>query len=91
MSQCIPITGCLPVLEVPVIPKSMPARPPCRYKVSFSAEARMFPLFVQGRLSSQQFEGSVRVRSDTLTCPFILRTDGTHTLGAWKAQGYCLR
>lgn len=51
MSQGTPITGCLPVLEVPVIPKSMPAGPPCRHKVPFSAEAGMFPLFVQGRLS----------------------------------------
>lgn len=45
LGQGTPITGCLPVLEVPVILRSMPARPSCRHKVPFSAEAGTPPGF----------------------------------------------
>lgn len=43
LGQGTPITGCFPVLEGPVILRSMPARPSCRHKVPFSAEAGIPP------------------------------------------------
>lgn len=75
LSQGTPRAGCLSAPEVLMRPRSMPAKSSCRHKVPFSIETGN-PLFFQKEgLASQLSDWTVRVRSDTLTSPLILKTD----------------